>query len=66
MGAWKLLTLCAGIALATVTTAATQDYPNRPVRIIVGFGPGAAADTPARLLAQKLGLRLGQQFVVEN
>ncbi len=66
MRAWKLLTLCAGIVLATVTTAAAQDYPNRPVRIIVGFGPGAAADTPARLLAQKLGLSLGQQFVVEN
>jgi tripartite-type tricarboxylate transporter receptor subunit TctC len=52
--------------LAAVTAAHGQDYPNRPVRIIVGFGPGAAADTPARLLAQKLGLSLGQQFVVEN
>jgi tripartite-type tricarboxylate transporter receptor subunit TctC len=66
MSTWRLLTLCAGIMLATFATAAAQDYPNRPVRIIVGFGPGAAADTPARLLAQKLGQSLGLQFVVEN
>lgn len=43
-----------------------QDYPTRPVRIIVGFGAGAVADTPARLLAQKFSAALGQQFVVEN
>src|SRR5215510_5298877 len=45
---------------------AQSDYPSRPVRIIVGFGPGAVADTPARLLAQKFSQALGQQFVVEN
>jgi tripartite-type tricarboxylate transporter receptor subunit TctC len=45
---------------------AQGDYPSRTVRIIVGFGAGAAADTPARLLAQKLSQSLGQQFVVEN
>src|SRR5215470_5321036 len=46
--------------------AHAAEYPTRPVRIIVGFGAGAAADTPARLLAQKFGQALGQQFVVEN
>src|SRR5215510_2099062 len=46
--------------------AHAQDYPSRPVRIIVGFGAGAVADTPARLLAQKFSAALGQQFVVEN
>jgi tripartite-type tricarboxylate transporter receptor subunit TctC len=51
--------LLAGLSLAA-------DYPTHPVRIIIGFGPGSAADTPARLLAQKLGDSLGQQFLVEN
>ena len=45
---------------------AQSDYPSRPVRIIVGFGAGAVADTPARLLAGKFSQSLGQQFVVEN
>jgi len=46
--------------------ALADDYPSRPVRIIIGFSPGAAADTPARLLAQKFSQRFGQQFIVEN
>ena len=61
------------LALAVIGLAATQasahaqsDYPSRPVRIIVGFGAGAVADTPARLLAGKLSQNLGQQFVIEN
>ena len=41
-------------------------YPNRPVRILVPYGPGGVADTTVRLLAQKLNERLGQQFVIEN
>jgi tripartite-type tricarboxylate transporter receptor subunit TctC len=49
---------------ASVTCA--EDYPTHPVRIVIGFGAGAAADTPARLLAQKFSDALGQQFVVEN
>jgi tripartite-type tricarboxylate transporter receptor subunit TctC len=54
-------------ALASISLAHAQsDYPTRPVRIIVGFGAGAVADTPARLLAQKFSQALGQQFVVEN
>jgi tripartite-type tricarboxylate transporter receptor subunit TctC len=46
--------------------AAAQDYPNRPVRIIVPFGAGGPADVYARVLAQHLGDALKQSFVVEN
>jgi tripartite-type tricarboxylate transporter receptor subunit TctC len=56
-----------GLAAAQASVAHAQsDYPSRPVRIIVGFGAGAVADTPARLLAGKFSQSLGQQFVIEN
>jgi tripartite-type tricarboxylate transporter receptor subunit TctC len=45
--------------------APAQDYPSRPVRIVVGFGAGGP-DTTARLLAQQLGSQTGQTFVVDN
>jgi tripartite-type tricarboxylate transporter receptor subunit TctC len=48
------------------TAAADGDYPSRPVRIIVGFGPGSAADLTARVVAQRLSRTMGQQFIVEN
>jgi tripartite-type tricarboxylate transporter receptor subunit TctC len=43
-----------------------QDYPSRPVRIIVPFSPGGAVDGPTRVVAQELTKRLGQQVVVDN
>jgi tripartite-type tricarboxylate transporter receptor subunit TctC len=43
-----------------------QSYPSRTVRIIVGFPAGGTADLAARLIAQWLSERLGQQFIVEN
>jgi len=53
-------------SLTAISTAAAEDYPVRPVRIIIGFGPGASGDIAARVLAQKFGTLFGQQFVVEN
>ena len=52
-----------GLPAAAVAEA---DYPSRPVRIVVGFGPGSAADLTARVLAQRLSKTMGQQFIVEN
>src|SRR5581483_11600578 len=46
--------------------ARAEDYPTRPVRIIVGFPAGAAGDLVSRVLATHLGSALGQQFIVEN
>jgi len=64
----RFLQLAAGVAAAPAIarSAWALDYPTRPVRILVGFPPGAATDIVARLLAQALSERLGQQFVVEN
>src|SRR3982075_2871124 len=46
--------------------AGAQDYPSRPVRVIVPFAPGGQTDVVARLIAQKLSDRLGKQFYIEN
>jgi tripartite-type tricarboxylate transporter receptor subunit TctC len=43
-----------------------SDYPNQPIRLIVPYAPGGVPDTSARLLAQKLQVRIGQSVVVEN
>jgi tripartite-type tricarboxylate transporter receptor subunit TctC len=57
----------AAAALPAVSrSVSAQTYPARPVRLIVGFAPGGAADLSARLMGQWLSDRLGQQFVVEN
>ena len=64
----KLPFAAACIALLTLTAGAVsaQDYPNRPVRIIVGFPPGGATDLVARVIGPKLGEILKQQVVIDN
>jgi tripartite-type tricarboxylate transporter receptor subunit TctC len=46
--------------------AASQPYPARPVRLIVPFSPGGAADVPVRVLSQRMSETLGQQIIVDN
>ena len=62
----KLTRLLATFALAFSTIALAQDYPNRPVRIIVPYPVGGASDITARLVADKLSKKWGQGVVVEN
>jgi tripartite-type tricarboxylate transporter receptor subunit TctC len=63
-GVAAAIVACITVAVATVATA--QDYPSRPVRVIVPFSPGGAVDGPMRIVAQELGKRLNQQIIVEN
>lgn len=63
---WKSL-CCALMLLLIAAHAGAQDaYPARPVRIIVGLGAGSSTDVTARIVAQKLGVLLGQPFIVED
>jgi len=48
------------------SAAVAQDYPSRPVRMIIPFGPGGASDFVARIIAPKMGDALGQQIVIDN
>jgi tripartite-type tricarboxylate transporter receptor subunit TctC len=59
----RVLSLIAGLAVAA---AAWADYPEKPVRIVVGFTPGGGPDIIARYLAQELGAVWKQQVIVEN
>lgn len=54
------------LALAVLPPAVAEDYPTRPVRVIVPFSAGGAVDGPMRLIAQQLSKRLGQSIFVEN
>jgi tripartite-type tricarboxylate transporter receptor subunit TctC len=61
-----LLVLLTSLSLLQATSAVAQAYPAKPVRLVVPYPPGGGNDTLARLFGQKLGDRLGQQFVVDN
>src|SRR5512133_810159 len=60
------LTLLAGLALAAVGNASAQDYPTKPIRIVVPYTPGGTTDNLARLCAQELTKAWGQPVIVDN
>lgn len=61
------LSLALGQLLCALAPAQAQsDYPNKPIRMIVGFPPGGSTDIIGRVVATKLGDRLGQKIIVEN
>jgi tripartite-type tricarboxylate transporter receptor subunit TctC len=65
----KFAMLCAGVmmtSLAITAGAVAQTYPSQPIKVVIGFGPGSAADILARLLGKQMEVSLGQPIVVEN
>jgi tripartite-type tricarboxylate transporter receptor subunit TctC len=65
----KTAALCVGVMAATVAGAASvvaQTYPTQPIKVLIGFGPGSAADILARLVGKQMEASLGQPIVVEN
>src|SRR6202051_2121905 len=65
----KVVALCAGvtmIAAAGTAPVRAQTYPSQPIKVVIGFGPGSAADILARLVGKQMEVSLGQPIVVEN
>jgi len=62
----RLIELAGFAAAAPVLPAAAQDWPSRPVRILVGTAAGGSPDIVSRIIGEKLAERLGQSFVIEN
>ena len=61
------LLAAAGLLIALATPAAAQqDYPNRPIRLIIPFPAGGSNDIVGRAIAQQIGDRLGKQVIVDN
>jgi tripartite-type tricarboxylate transporter receptor subunit TctC len=65
----KMVALCAGVTMTSVaitTPISAQTYPTQPIKVLIGFGPGSAADILARLVGKQMEASLGQPIVVEN
>src|SRR5262249_8563805 len=61
-----LLVLLAFAGLATISSAAAQDYPSRPITVVVPFAAGGPTDTVARIAADHMRSSLGQPIIIEN
>jgi tripartite-type tricarboxylate transporter receptor subunit TctC len=65
----KMAALCAGVTMTSVavtTPISAQTFPTQPIKVLIGFGPGSAADILARLVGKQMEASLGQPIVVEN
>jgi tripartite-type tricarboxylate transporter receptor subunit TctC len=62
----SLLALLVPAAMLGASPYAWANYPERPVRIVVGFGPGSAADVASRIVGEELSRTMGQRFFIEN
>jgi len=62
----KLVTMIITALLAVMTPAHAQNYPTKPIRVLVPFAPGGVVDTSTRILTNKLTERLGWTFVIDN
>jgi tripartite-type tricarboxylate transporter receptor subunit TctC len=65
----KMAALCVGVMMASLAGTAgavAQTYPSQPIKVVIGFGPGSAADILARLVGKQMEVSLGQPIVVEN
>ena len=66
-GLWRMSFVCLGLlALGMGPAAAQSDYPNKPVRWVLGFAAGGPTDIVVRIIGQHLSEKLGQQFVIDN
>lgn len=62
----KTISLLTAILCAGASVALAEDYPDRPVRLVIGFAAGSGPDIQGRTVSQEVGKNLGQQFYVEN
>jgi tripartite-type tricarboxylate transporter receptor subunit TctC len=63
---WRVIATTLVLVATPFAALAQDNYPTRPVRLVVGFGAGGPTDIPARYVADKLGNALGQRMIVEN
>src|SRR5262249_5587736 len=66
MTLWRIAVAAFALSCVQLSMAAAQDWPNKPVKVLVGFGAGGGTDVVARIIADRLAEGLGPQFVVEN
>ena len=62
----RSLSVLAGFMTLACGTTGAQTYPSKPVRVVIGFAAGGATDIVGRLVFQKLGEQLNQQFLIDN